>query len=217
MYLRITDNGMIDHQVFGFTVDSIKIMMAREPLGIKPKQACIAGDYHLEDGCFPRGKSMEELIEPYQNSSVAPTKPWTSVAKCDIDLEHGCLFVGAGGCGKSTKIVDLVKQVHSAGKKYVVLSYTCASVQNIVCSCRPDEGAHAFTFDAYFNAMKTETKSISDASKLDYIFVEEFSSIPERFMHKLYQVKMTNPSVKFFYSWGPESVPSKRSLVGLLS
>jgi hypothetical protein len=142
---------------------------------------------------------MESLVEPYRDLKAYQCPQWTEIDKSDITLEKGSLFDGApGGCGKTTKSVELIKRVHKKGKKYKVLSFTCASCGNLVDRLEPEEASHVSTFSAYFNENKNAGDAIREAAKLEYIFIEEFSAVPQHFMHMLFRVKVLNPNIKIF-------------------
>jgi hypothetical protein len=199
MYNVITDHGRLEHYVLGLTTDSIKIAMPQQPLGVtSAKKLCKPGEYHFEKRCLPWGGSMESLVEPYRDLIAYQCPQWTEIDKKEITLEKGCLFDGAGGCGKTTKSVELIKIVHALGKRYKVLSFTCASCGNLVDRLEPEEASHVSTFSAYFNENKNAGDVIREAAKLEYIFIEEFSAVPQHFMHMLFQVKVLNPNIKIF-------------------
>jgi predicted GIY-YIG superfamily endonuclease len=212
MYRKITDNGRLDHLVLGFTADSVKIAMAEEPLGVKPRDQCLPGDFHLEDECHPRGKTVQQLLEPFEKLKMGWNRKWSKINKQDIALDKGCAIVGAGGCGKSTKLKELIKTVHSRGLKYAIFTFTCASRHNVSCDLSEEQAKNAYTFAAYFSDKKAERDTITKAAKLDYFFIDEFSAVPEKYMHLIFQVKLANPDIKIFIAGDKNQCPPNEAL-----
>ena len=109
-----------------------------------------------------------------------------------IESGKGCIFTGAAGSGKTTKLCEMVLKTENP----IVLSFTNKAVENVKQRLKKmgfedDPNKICHTFDSYFFEWK-ET-DFSDLKKKT-IFVDEFSMVSNKWMTKLYEsfVKYNN-------------------------
>ena len=92
----------------------------------------------------------------------------------------GCIYYGAAGCGKTTKLCKLA----STAKDPVILSFTNKAIENVKSRIHVDLRDSCHTFDSYFCDYHGR-----DINSLDgkTIFIEEYSMVPNKWMTKIYR------------------------------
>lgn len=92
----------------------------------------------------------------------------------------GCIYYGAAGCGKTTKLVTLATKATNP----VTLSFTNKAIENIKSKISEEFRDKCHTFDSYFCHYHGR-----DISSLEgkTVFIEECTMTPNKWMTKIYQ------------------------------
>jgi hypothetical protein len=196
MYRQVTNNGLIEHKIFGWNTDAMKIVIDN-PMDITPKNKCLPGDYHQESEARLRGKHISEVLMRTESKTQLPPKQWR-IIESDISIQESCLIEGMPGTGKTRQLVtEEIQWAVDNDKTFAVLGYTCNSCHNITSQKECKECAHVMTLDKFFEQHKSVEAWIQKAKDLAIIFIEEFSMIPKKFIFVLFQIKHRYPHIMF--------------------
>ena len=93
---------------------------------------------------------------------------------------NGCIYYGAAGCGKTTKLLKLASKATDP----IILSFTNKAIEN--CKRRISEELQdkCHTFDSYFGDYHGRDISSLEGKP---IFIEVYSMTPSKWMTKIYQ------------------------------
>ena len=103
-----------------------------------------------------------------------------------IETGRGCIYNGQAGCGKTTKLCELVEKA----KNPLVLAFTNRAVENVKNRLikngydKYDANKTCFTFDSYFCEWNGRNIDSLDGKT---IFIEEFSMVPNKWMTIIYK------------------------------
>lgn len=101
-------------------------------------------------------------------------------------LGTGCIYYGEAGCGKMTKLCNMVL----TAKNPIILSFTNKAVENVkerlrgICDKEgiDDLSNKCYKFDSYFCEYHgRDVSGLEDKT----IFIEEYSMVPNKWMTKI--------------------------------
>ena len=110
----------------------------------------------------------------------------------------GCIYYGAAGCGKTTKLVKLATKATNP----VILSFINEVIENIKSSISEELRDKCHTFDSYICDYHGR-----DISSLEgkTVFIEEYTMTPNKWMTKIYQA-FTKVSQHYIHVWWYQSM-----------
>ena len=200
-----------DCEVYGYNVDSIKIIKKNETvfdpyllvknehlvfMNVEKKEKEI-GKFYYEGKKFVRGVYIDDLqMNPkYEGKDMKwkvfeeTRKNYDMLIKRNFDMN--CLNTGEAGCGKTYLICELMKVLKN--EKVIGFSFT----NNAVYEVNRRSGKNIFqTFDSFFIAEKSISFHAKSLGEYDRIMIDEISMTPTKFLKMLLLAKQVNPNIK---------------------
>lgn len=138
-----------------------------------------------------------------------PDMPWTEIyddsddftskAKEIVDMDSSIHINGYAGCGKTTLIKEIKKELEAREKKFICLAPT-----NKACRHIGGKTLHKF-FGIACNKKKPNLKSL--LRYVDYIFIDEISMVKSVFYKMFLTLKKNNPHLKFIIAGDFHQLP----------